>query len=112
GVSIHKAGCPNLRRLMEIDPGRITLAYWEGLGRVVQLEVMADDRAGLLRDIMDAIAAMGKSAMGVNSSPASPLSSLFRINTRIDVTEREQARLDERLREIANVREVRWSQVL
>jgi GTP pyrophosphokinase len=112
GVSIHKAGCPNLRRLMEADPGRITLAYWEGLGRVVQLEVMADDRAGLLRDIMDAIAAMGKSAMGVNSNPASPLSSLFRISTRIDVTEREQAVLDERLRGVRNVREVKWSQVL
>ncbi|MBF6593487.1 MAG: bifunctional (p)ppGpp synthetase/guanosine-3',5'-bis(diphosphate) 3'-pyrophosphohydrolase [Thermaceae bacterium] len=112
GVSIHKAECPNLRRLMEVDPGRIVLAYWEGLGRVVQLEVMADDRAGLLRDIMDAIAALGKSAMGVNSNPASPLSSLFRISTRIDVTEREQATLDERLREVTNVREVRWSQVL
>ncbi|RIH92846.1 RelA/SpoT family protein [Meiothermus granaticius] len=112
GVSIHKADCPNLRRLMEADPGRIVLAYWEGLGRVVQLEVMADDRAGLLRDIMDAIAAMGKSARGVNSSPASPLSTLFRISTRIDVSEREQALLDERLRGVRNVREVRWSQVL
>jgi len=112
GVSIHRAGCPNLRRLMEQDSGRIVLAYWEGLGRVVQLDVLADDRAGLLRDIMDVIASMGKSAMGVNSNPASPLSTLFRISTRIDVSEREQATLDQKLREIANVREVNWSQVL
>lgn len=112
GVTIHKAGCPNLRRLMEHDPGRIVLAYWEGLGRVMQLEVLADDRAGLLRDIMDVIASIGKSAMGVNSNPASPLSTLFRINTRIDVSEREQAVLDEKLRDVGNVREVKWSQVL
>lgn len=112
GVTIHKAGCPNLRRLMEHDPGRIVLAYWEGLGRVMQLEVLADDRAGLLRDIMDVIASIGKSAMGVNSNPASPLSTLFRINTRIDVSEREQAMLDEKLRDVGNVREVKWSQVL
>jgi guanosine-3',5'-bis(diphosphate) 3'-pyrophosphohydrolase len=112
GVSIHKASCPNLRRLMEQDPGRVVLAYWEGLGRVMQLEVLADDRAGLLRDIMDAIAWMGKSAMGVNSSPTSPLSSLFRISTRIDLSESEQKALDERLRSVPNVRSVSWSQVL
>ncbi|KZK16395.1 RelA/SpoT family protein [Meiothermus taiwanensis] len=112
GVTIHKAGCPNMRRLMEHDSGRVVPAYWEGLGRVMQLEVLADDRAGLLRDIMDAIAWMGKSAMGVNSSPTSPLSSLFRISTRIDLSEGEQKALDERLRSVPNVRSVRWSQVL
>jgi GTP pyrophosphokinase len=97
---------------MEHDSGRVVLAYWEGLGRVMQLEVMADDRAGLLRDIMDAIASMGKSAMGVNSNPTSPLSSLFRISTRVDLTEGEQKALDERLRNVTNVRTVNWSQVL
>ncbi|GIW33473.1 bifunctional (p)ppGpp synthetase/guanosine-3',5'-bis(diphosphate) 3'-pyrophosphohydrolase [Meiothermus sp.] len=112
GVTIHKAGCPNMRRLMEQDSGRVVLAYWEGLGRVMQIEVLADDRAGLLRDIMDAIASMGKSAMGVNSNPTSPLSSLFRISTRVDLTEGEQKVLDERLRSVPNVRTVNWSQVL
>ncbi len=112
GVTIHKADCPNMRRLMEQDPGRVVPAYWEGLGRVVQLEVLADDRAGLLRDIMDAIASMGKSAMGVHSSPTSPLSSLFRISTRVDLSESEQKALDERLRSVPNVRSVSWSQVL
>lgn len=112
GVSIHKANCPNMRRLMEQDSGRVVLAYWEGLGRVMQLEVMADDRAGLLRDVMDAIASMGKSAMGVNSNPSSPLSSLFRISTRVDLSESEQKMLDERLRSVTNVRAVNWSQVL
>ncbi|MDX2008379.1 MAG: bifunctional (p)ppGpp synthetase/guanosine-3',5'-bis(diphosphate) 3'-pyrophosphohydrolase [Meiothermus sp.] len=111
GVTIHRADCPNMRRLMEAEPGRVTLAYWQGLGRVVQLEVLADDRAGLLRDVMDAIASMGKSAMGVNSNPASPLSTLFRISTRIDVSEGEQAALDERLRQVTNVRDVNWVQV-
>jgi GTP pyrophosphokinase len=97
---------------MEQDPGRVVMVYWEGLGRVMQLEVLADDRAGLLRDIMDAIARMGKSAMGVNSSPTSPLSSLFRISTRIDLSESEQKALDEHLRNVPSVRSVTWSQVL
>jgi GTP pyrophosphokinase len=111
GVSIHKADCPNLRRLMEGEAGRIVPAYWEGLGRVMQLEVLADDRAGLLRDIMDAIASMGKSAMGVNSNPVSPLSKVFSIKTRIEVNAGEQATLDERLRQVGNVREVNWTPV-
>jgi len=111
GVSIHKADCPNLRRLMEGEAGRVVPAYWEGLGRVMQLEVLADDRAGLLRDIMDAIASMGKSAMGVNSNPVSPLSKVFSIKTRIEVNAGEQATLDERLRQVGNVREVNWTPV-
>ncbi|MCX7740579.1 MAG: bifunctional (p)ppGpp synthetase/guanosine-3',5'-bis(diphosphate) 3'-pyrophosphohydrolase [Meiothermus sp.] len=112
GVTIHKMGCPNMRRLMEQDAARVVPARWEGLGRVMQLEVLADDRAGLLRDIMDAIASLGKSAMGVTSSPTSPLSSLFRISTRVDLSEAEQRLLDERLRNVPSVRTVNWSQVL
>jgi GTP pyrophosphokinase len=111
GVSIHKADCPNLRRLMEQDAGRIVLSFWEGLGRVMNLEVLAEDRAGLLRDVMDVIASMNKSAMGVTSNPLGAVGKIFNIQTRIEASEREQDQLDKRLREVPSVREVRWSQV-
>jgi GTP diphosphokinase / guanosine-3',5'-bis(diphosphate) 3'-diphosphatase len=109
GVTIHKAECANMRRLMEQDPGRVVVSYWQGLGRVVQLDVIAEDRAGLLRDVMEAIASMGKSAMGVNSKPVFLGSTQFRISTRVELNEREQAQMDERIRQVTNVREVRWS---
>jgi GTP pyrophosphokinase len=111
GVSIHKAECPNLRRLMEQDTGRIVLAHWEGIGRVMNLEVLAEDRAGLLRDVMDVIASMNKSAMGVSSNPLGAVEKIFSIQTRIETSQHEQDQLDKRLREVPSVQEVRWSQV-
>jgi len=63
GVSIHRADCPSLARLAELQPERLLDANWgEGEGAKsggsypVDMVVNATDRPGLLRDIGDALA--------------------------------------------------------
>jgi GTP pyrophosphokinase len=56
GVSIHRAGCANLKRL---DSKRRVTAEWgdsQGAEFAVDIEVVAARRAGLLRDVSDALA--------------------------------------------------------
>jgi len=56
GVTIHRAGCPGLKRL---DAKRRMSAEWGEAGDAafpVDVEVIAARRAGLLRDIADALA--------------------------------------------------------
>lgn len=109
GVSIHRAGCPNLRRLLEQDAGRIVAAHWEGVGwgRVTNLEITARDRAGLMRDVMDVIAGAGMSAMGIESRI---LGESAHMKVRLEVGEAERAILENQIRQVPGVRNVRWTQ--
>lgn len=59
GVSIHRDDCASLKRLMETNPERLIEAAWgENTGGAypVEMQVLANDRQGLLRDIGDALA--------------------------------------------------------
>lgn len=109
GVTIHKADCQNLRRLLEQEAGRVVMAHWEGVGwgRVVNLEITAQDRAGLMRDVMDVVASAGKSAMGIESRILGPFAHM---KVRLEVTEPEQKILEERIRQVAQVRDLRWAE--
>ncbi len=59
GVSIHRADCADLKRLMETHPERLIEAAWGENARgayAVEVQVVANDRQGLLRDVGDALA--------------------------------------------------------
>ncbi|MDK4708130.1 bifunctional (p)ppGpp synthetase/guanosine-3',5'-bis(diphosphate) 3'-pyrophosphohydrolase [Kingella negevensis] len=60
GVSIHRSGCPDLLHLAEQSPDRILSASWAELDAnqmfAVDIEIRAQDRSGLLRDVSDALA--------------------------------------------------------
>lgn len=109
GVTIHRAGCPNLKRLLEQDAGRIVAAHWEGVGwgRVTNLEITAQDRAGLMRDVMDVIAGAGMSAMGIESRI---LGESAHMKVRLEVGEAERTMLENQIRQVPGVRDVRWTQ--
>lgn len=109
GVTIHRAGCPNLKRLLEQDAGRIVAAHWEGVGwgRVTNLEITAQDRAGLMRDVMDVIAGAGMSAMGIESRI---LGENAHMKVRLEVGEAERTLLENQIRQVPGVRDVRWTQ--
>ena len=64
GVSVHRADCPNLGRLLTQEPERCLGAWWgvEGPGTYpVKLKIQAQDRTGLLSDLAGALAQLGKS---------------------------------------------------
>lgn len=107
GVTVHRADCPNLRRLLQgPEADRIIGAYWEGVGgKVATLEVLAQDRTGLLRDVMQVVAEAGKSALGSETRILGPLA---RIRLRLSVEDGEREALAQALKGVKSVQEVRW----
>jgi GTP pyrophosphokinase len=60
GLAIHRVDCPNVR--MDVEPERWMPLSWgarHGQTYPVALQIVAADRAGLLRDIADVVAAEG-----------------------------------------------------
>jgi GTP pyrophosphokinase len=57
GVSVHRIACASFRRLAALQPERIIAAGWgrEGGAYAVDLEVVANDRTGLLRDLTEVL---------------------------------------------------------
>ena len=61
GVSVHSESCPNVRNLL-YDPERRIDVAWAGAkssAYAIELEVVSDDRPGLLADLTQAIAGEG-----------------------------------------------------
>lgn len=107
GVTIHRADCPNLRRILQgPEADRVMGAYWEGVGgKVATLEVLAQDRTGLLRDVMQVVAEAGKSALGSETRILGPLA---RIRLRLTVQDGERESLVQAIKSVKSVQEVRW----
>ncbi len=70
GVSVHRTDCPNINELLE-DENRIIDVYWydeaERGSYVVDIEVFATDRNGLLREILKQIENASVKLVGVNT---------------------------------------------
>lgn len=70
GVSIHRADCKNLKDLFEDEESRMIDVYWyteKEAAYNVDIEVYANDRAGLLADIISQISASKTKLIAVSS---------------------------------------------
>ena len=72
GVTIHRRDCPNLLRLASNERERLLEVDWGGAGvsqelYPVEVEILAYDRAGLLRDITAILANERLNVIGVNT---------------------------------------------
>ena len=71
GITIHRADCSNVIRMTVTEPRRIIEADWGDAAQndlfSVQVEVMASDRQGLLRDISDVLAREKINVTAVNT---------------------------------------------
>ena len=60
GVSIHRQGCSDFEHLAKQSPEKVLPASWAALDAnqvfAIDIEVRANDRSGLLRDVSDALA--------------------------------------------------------
>ncbi|WP_366754409.1 ACT domain-containing protein, partial [Thermus scotoductus] len=72
---------------------------------VATLEVLAQDRAGLLRDVMQVVAEAGKSALGSETRILGPIA---RIRLRLIVQDGERESLVQAIKSVKSVQEVRW----
>lgn len=71
GITIHRADCSNVQRMMASEPNRIIDADWGDAAQndlfSVQIDVIASDRQGLLRDISDVLAREKINVTAVNT---------------------------------------------
>lgn len=60
GISVHRSNCPSFQHLAEQSPDKVLPAAWaqaqEGQVFAVDVEIRAQDRNGLLRDVSDTLA--------------------------------------------------------
>src|SRR5690606_34042987 len=86
GISVHRVDCPNVKHLMATDADRfVNVTRDTPAGEVfpVDFEVVAVDRPGLLKDVLDVISNMNKSAFRVSADVNSNMGA--RIMFRVDV---------------------------
>jgi len=86
GVTVHRIDCPNVKHLMQAEPERLVQVTWEAPADevfAVDFEILGVDRPGLLKDVLDVLASMSKSATRVAADVQS--STKARIHVRIDV---------------------------
>jgi len=113
GVAVHRCDCANFRHTAERFPERVIPVTWgespAGREAVYPVDVLveAGDRHGLLRDISDVFAKARTNVIGVHTQTTkSPDGSTARMTFTAEVT--DAARLQQVLRQVAQVAGVRW----
>ena len=70
GIAIHRADCANVRHLKEKEPDRIVELNWDQTEHMlydVPLEIRANDRIGLLRDLTQLMSDVGVNILKINT---------------------------------------------
>ncbi len=91
GVTVHRVDCPNVKHLMTSDEERLVNVTWDTpAGEVfpVDFEIVGVDRPGLLKDVLDVIAGMNKSATRVAADVQSSVQA--RIHVRVEVKDQDE----------------------
>jgi GTP pyrophosphokinase len=106
GVTIHRADCSGLSRMVRQKPQRLLQVDWsssEAARVAARVSIEAFDRRGLLRDISDLIAEEHLSIEGVTSN-TDPRDRIARFEVRLTVHDAgELSRLQRKLARIPNV---------
>jgi GTP pyrophosphokinase len=110
GVTIHRADCAGLARMVKQKPQRLLEVEWTASDAArlpARVSIEAFDRRGLLRDISDLIAEEHLSIEGVSSN-TDPRDRIARFEVRLTVRDAaELARLQRKLGKIPNVFQVK-----
>ena len=105
GVSVHRADCPNTASL-NAAPERILEAEWldrSQLTHAVDIEIEANDRSGLLQDVLGIAAEQKTQISSVNARAKRDKSALISITAQITDLEH----LHTLLRKLSNIKDVR-----
>ena len=108
GVTVHRAQCPNVKHLLQTQEERFVNVTWDvPSGEVfpVDFEVVGVDRPGLLKDVLDVIGGMNKSASRVSADVHNTSSA--HIHFRVDVKDQNEiAYIKDNVFKIADVTDI------
>jgi guanosine-3',5'-bis(diphosphate) 3'-pyrophosphohydrolase len=108
GVSVHRKDCSNLQNLIDTDEERVIEVNWgssQGTAYFAEIEVQADDRDGLLADIMSVITELKLQLSAVNANLAKQGFAL--INVKLKITSVDSLKdLMKRLKRLKGVADV------
>ncbi len=105
GVSVHRADCPNTAYMNEA-PERILEAEWldkSALTHAVDIEIEANDRTGLLQDVLGVAAELKTQISSVNARARRDKSAMVSITAQIS----DLDHLHKLLRKLQNIKDVR-----
>jgi GTP pyrophosphokinase len=111
GVTVHRANCPGLKRMISAHPERLIAASWADAGTTqpVTLTIVAIDRQGLVRDVGELLASE-KISIEMMHTTTDRTQSTATIDVRVGVDDAPHlTRLLQRIRKVASVLSVRRS---
>jgi GTP pyrophosphokinase len=111
GVTIHRVDCAGLRRMSASRPDRLIAASWTDAvsSQPVTLTIVAIDRQGLVRDIVDLLASE-KMTIEMMHTTTDRTQSTATIDVRLGVDDAQHlTRLLQRIRKVGSVLSVRRS---
>jgi GTP pyrophosphokinase len=111
GVSIHRKDCPNILRLEQDDRGRLIQVSWGGgqeeNAYPVDINVLAYDRQGLLRDITAIFTSEKVNVLAVNTM-TDIKDHMARMSLTVEIVDIDQlSRILMKISQLSNVVEVR-----
>ncbi|WP_294384957.1 bifunctional (p)ppGpp synthetase/guanosine-3',5'-bis(diphosphate) 3'-pyrophosphohydrolase [uncultured Clostridium sp.] len=108
GVSIHRKDCSNLKNLIEEDPQKVVDVSWgtaKGVAYMAEIQVKAEDRSGVLSDIMNVIMESKLPLNALNAKSAK--SNLAYVNIKVKIDTIEQLKeLMRKIRKLTGVMDV------
>lgn len=105
GVSVHRNDCSNLKSLINYDPSKVVEVSWglsKGAAYVAEVQVKADDRIGILTDIMNVISESKLPLNALNAKSSKANTAMVTIRVKIDSIEQ----LKELMRKIRRLKGV------
>jgi len=108
GVSVHRLDCKNVEALMKNEINKVVEVSWgasEGKGYITEIEIKADDRYGLLSDIMEVITVTKTQLYSINAKTLKNNVALINIKLRVSDTEHLKE-LQKKITKLAGVIEV------
>lgn len=108
GISVHRSDCSNLKALMDYDNGKVVEVSWgssKGTAYVAEIQVRAEDRIGILSDIMMIITEAKLPLNALNAKSSKGNIAIINIKVKIDSIEqlRELMRKIRRLKGVMDV---------
>ena len=108
GVSVHRKDCVNVKDLLTEENRRIDVEWYKEAKESyqVEIEVLANDRSGLLVDILNVLKDTKAKLMGVNTRTTKERIAIMDISIEIDNLE-ELNKVQKVIRKVDSVYEVR-----